>query len=377
MRQTWQPAAPARPEHAAGTPPGTGPEPGPGLRPVVDPLEELRRRLVELILARATPERPDRLFPDVVARPTSFLHGAAGVLWALAETGEEVPEPMVDWLAHAVDRAAPATPDLDEGLCGAALALDALGRPAEAAQLWRRVEATPLDGLGPDLATGLPGMGLALLERAPVAEPVALVRRAHAVARELAGRLGDPGAYRRPGLLEGGAGAALFLLHVYELTDDKALLPAVADALRADLALLGWAPYADPGAPEAWRTPGTLATGAVGVAVVLHEAGDHLDDAWVASARASIAAACEAVLADGPPLTVESLTTVLGLQYIRSRPWEPAHRRLELVRPLLDHLAADAGDDRIPTGLADGLAGALLALAHLRAPGDRRLPFFW
>jgi len=350
------------------------------MREQTEPLDELRQELAAQILAGASPGHDGGLFPaDARASrsPAGFFHGAAGVLWALAGAGEDVPGTLVDHLvATALGRVDDAGPALDEGLSGLALALDLLGRRDEAARLWRRVETAPLERLGCSLASGLPGVGLALLERAPIAEPATLVRRAHGIAARLARRLQDGHEPRRPGLLRGGAGAALFLLHVYDLTGDETLLGAAATALRADLALLGWAPFALPRAAKRWRTPGTLATGAVGVAVVLHEAADHLDAPWVLASRAAVAAACEEAL-DGRTLTVGNIETILGLQYIRSRPWESASRRLEAVQHLLDQLGDTPGRDGAPVGLVGGLAGAVLALKHLGTAGDRRLPFFW
>jgi len=292
------------------------------MREPTAPLDELRKELVAHILASAAPGHDGGLFPaDARASrsPAGFFRGAAGVLWSLAGAGEDVPAPLVDHLVTTAvkKREDDAGPALDEGLSGVALALDVLGRPDEATRLWRRVEAAPLERLGCDLGSGLPGVGLAFLERAPIAEPDTLVQRVHGIAATLARRLHVGHEPRRPGLLHGGAGAALFLLHVYDLTGDETLLGAAATALRADLALLGWAPFAPPSADEQWRASGPLATSAVGVAVVLHEAADHLDASWILASRAAVAAACEDDLL-GRTLTAGSVETILGLQYIRS-----------------------------------------------------------
>ncbi|GAA1624402.1 lanthionine synthetase C family protein [Georgenia ruanii] len=354
----------------------------------------LRDHLVHSILATATPERAERLFPgdpQQLLRPfgsVSLGSGAAGVLGVLATVGTKVPTELVDWLEGAVPGMEGPGPGLVDGLGGIALALDRLGRHEAAGRIWHEVERAPLDRLGTALADGLPGLGLALLERAPFSDGEALCDRIFLIAEELVRRLED-GAHdlRRPGLLHGGAGAALFLLHVYEMTADRRMLAQAERALRHDLAFLGWADLAAEGAPELWRTRPLLGSGSAGVAMVLHEALNHLDTPWMLQARDAIAEACERRVGSHAGLLHGWAGTLVALHYLRSRPWDPPADRHAVVRPHLERLAHPAARARIPfvgldasrssADLGTGAAGVLLALEHLLGEGERRLPLFW
>lgn len=89
--------------------------------------------MIKAILASATPERDDRLYPGDVAQFSDggglgLAHGAAGVLYALAAVGAERHDEGERWL---LDHTAPAptgTPlGLYDGLAGVAHTLDLLG----------------------------------------------------------------------------------------------------------------------------------------------------------------------------------------------------------------------------------------------------------
>ncbi|PFG40053.1 hypothetical protein ATJ97_2573 [Georgenia soli] len=345
----------------------------------------------QAILATATPERTDRLFPDNVALmaggaggaagQVSFGHGATGVLWALAEAGVEVPDELVDWLVRAVENSDGLGPGLFDGASGIALALDRLGRAEAAARLWGQVEQVPLVELGTGLADGLPGVGLALLERAPVRDVDALLARATAIGAELLDRLAVedpwPGG---PGLLHGGSGTALFLLHLYGLTEDEELLVGVERALQRDLAGLGLGPDG-----RRWNTTenSSVWTGTDGIVMVLHEAVKHLDVPWLQETHRSAAVATGRRLEHLPALFRARAGALMAYQTMHSESWTPSHERIALVRLHLGrldlcggrrhlHLTGEEVDER-----ETGAAGHLLALAGLLGSGDRRVPFFW
>ncbi|MHB1064295.1 MAG: lanthionine synthetase LanC family protein [Georgenia sp.] len=352
----------------------------------------LRSQLVNAILDSATPERTDRLFPgdpQQLLRPhggVSFGSGAAGVLWTLAEVDADVPAELVNWLEWSALRAQDLGPGLVDGLGGIALSLDRLGRSRSAARLWKRVEDAPLERLGASLADGLPGVGLALLERSRFTDADRLMDRVGHVTVELVARLRHGRARRGPGLLRGGAGAALFLLHVYELTGDDDLLPTIEHALRSDLALLGWAGIAQPGRSELWRTRPSLATGSAGVAVVLHEAMDYFDAPWMYKAREAIAQACDQHATAHPGLFHGWAGTMVALQYLRSRAWDPTADRRAAVQHQLARLSHPAVHGRIPflgvdaewssADLSTGAAGVLLAFDVL-IDKRARMPLLW
>ncbi|MPV36015.1 glycoside hydrolase family protein [Georgenia subflava] len=347
----------------------------------------LRDRMVAGILATATPERGDYLFPsggDSTPTPTdaiTFAQGAAGVLWALAQVGARIPEELVDWLVAAVDRLCCPGPGLGGGLSGIALALDRLGRHDDADRLWWAVENAALEDLGTTLAGGLPGVGLALLERAPITDGAALLSKVEAVATELVGRLGRAcQATVRPGLWHGGTGAALFLLHAYELIEDPALLAPVEALLAHDLHLMGWDSLAQPDHAHAVRRLGADTAAAGEMALVVHEAMQHLDIGWLGPARDVLISASEHHLIDHPGLSQGRAGALVALQRLYSRASDTTAERLALVRPHLDPLvlrAIPAGHNPapVPMELSDGAAGTLLALDDLRT-GERRVPFF-
>ena len=353
---------------------------------------QLREELCRNILAAATPDRLDRLFPgdpQQLLRPqggVSFGSGAAGVLWALAEVGTEVPTELVDWLEGAVSRMEGPGPGLVDGLGGIALALDKLGRVDAAGRLWRELEEVQLDRLGVDLAGGLAGVGLALLERAPFPDGDALMDRVCLIAEELMTRLGQPdGAPCRPGLLHGGAGVALFLLHAYEITADVRMLAHAEAALQRDMALLGWGPFTDPGTPALWHDRPFLGAGSAGVGMVLHEAMNYLDAPWLFEAREAIAAACDDHVSGHPGLLHGWSGTLAALQYLRSRPWDPPEDRFDVVRPHLTRLGRATGyipflgenTVRASADIGSGAAGILVTLEQLLGDGTRRMPLFW
>jgi hypothetical protein len=111
----------------------------------------VRRSIVAGILASATPDRPDRLYPGDIGQFThnglGLAYGAAGVLYAIAAAGREpAPEDGLDWLVRAVRGRSVRQVGLYDGLYGIAYALDRLGRPADAAVVLdraRSVRATP------------------------------------------------------------------------------------------------------------------------------------------------------------------------------------------------------------------------------------------
>ncbi len=256
---------------------------GPGLNKPVWPSNAvpewpaLRDSMTAAILASATPQRTDRLFPGDINQfapggGVNFAYGAAGVLWALAETGTTPPAEHVDWLVEATRKADRTTPGFFHGLGGIALALDRIGRPDEAREVLDRARALPLDGVGTSLADGLPGLGLAVLHFAQQTGDRALLAEAGDLAARIVDELRDtPDAAIRPGLLKGASGSALFMIRLAEATGDQELLDQAEKALRRDLDGCVWTEDRTVQANEGWRIVPYLATGSTGVGLVLHE----------------------------------------------------------------------------------------------------------
>ncbi|MGW0869571.1 class III lanthionine synthetase LanKC [Streptomyces sp. NPDC002740] len=248
-----------------------------------------RDSMVKAILASATPERADRLFPGDVAQFSDggglgLAHGAAGVLYALAATGAEPYEDGERWL---LDHTAPAptgTPlGLYDGLAGVAHVLELLGHRQRALDLVDGILRERWQNLSSDLNGGLAGLGLVLGDLARrTGEPGLRERAAEAadiVVRRLAEPVPDTPRRRRAGLLRGASGPALFLLRQYEATGDRRLLEAAGGALRRDLAVCAEREDGALEVDEGWRTLPYLGDGSVGVGAVLDDHAAHDQDA--------------------------------------------------------------------------------------------------
>ncbi|QKW08020.1 protein kinase/lanthionine synthetase C family protein [Streptomyces sp. NA04227] len=275
--------------------------------------ESLRTEIAEGILATATPDREDRLFPGDPEQfftpegAAALANGSAGVLWALSRTGTEVPQEHVDWTVAKARSVDSPRPGFYDGLAGVAYALLELQRPEEAVELLGRAleaydasEGEPGEAAVDDtLLSGTAGLGLTLLHFASVTGERAWLERALALAAPLlaldaqssqssqqSGEDGADGAgtdpraaeaKRRFGLLRGPSGRGLFLLRLYEATGDRAYLDGAEYAVRQDLDHAGWTGTELP--PEAPGRLPLLGLGTGGTAMLLHDLLRHLPDA--------------------------------------------------------------------------------------------------
>ncbi|MEU6481278.1 class III lanthionine synthetase LanKC [Streptomyces sp. NPDC047017] len=344
----------------------------------------LRAELVQGVLAGASPERTDRLFPGDAEQfftplgGAGFAYGAAGVLWALDRAGATAGAGHLDWLAERARTARDPAPGFFRGLAGIAYALDGLGRPADASDLLDRITDADLDRLDDSLYDGLAGVGLTRLHLAR-----GDAGRLPGVL-DIAARLTDrPADRERPplGLVRGPSGAALFLLRLYERTGQPELLDGAEQRLRADLRRLGWDGTGFP-PDSAGRLP-LVASGSGGTGLVLHDLLRHRPDPGLTRARDAIRDA-----------TSLPFCSQAGLFHGRAGVLQ-VHLRLTdgrpdaaVLRAHLDGLALHAVHDRgrlaflgqqclrISADLATGTAGVLLAL-HAALTGRRgMLPFF-
>jgi class III lanthionine synthetase len=269
----------------------TGGAPAGGSLPLLDEASriawpDLRETLCDGIRNSATPERGDRLFPGDIRQFTStggglnLAHGAAGVVYALRETGAPIDPEYEDWLLSRAAEPAAETPlGFYDGVHGIAYVLDLLGHRSAAQRLlamalderWRR--------LGSDLYGGLAGIGLNLLHFARRTGDTGLRDQALATAGLAADRLGaldsvpetSGGGNPRAGLMRGASGSALLFLALYEDTGDKGWLDHAETALRQDLRRCVRASNGS-GAlhvDEGWRTMPYLADGSAGIGMVL------------------------------------------------------------------------------------------------------------
>ncbi|MDV9170720.1 class III lanthionine synthetase LanKC [Streptomyces sp. W16] len=253
---------------------------------------DLRRRLADGIIAAATPGREDRLYPGDIEQfhgrggGANLAFGAAGVAWALSQTGVEVPEEHLDWLLAA--SGCVETPGFYDGLCGIAFALDALGLRAPAGELLERAATrwTAADAdLDDSLFRGRAGIGLTLLHFAQKYDEPDRIEHAARLAHHITGPA--QGGRRRSGLLHGGSGQALFLSRLFEHTDEPKYLDQAVELVRADLAESGWSTDTETTTPyAAWSVP--VISGGAGTALAVDTVLEHTWDAELGLARAAL-----------------------------------------------------------------------------------------
>ena len=276
----------------------------PRFDPDLNGWQRARAALAGAILASATPDRDDRLFPGDVEQFRSgglnLAHGAAGVLYALAVTGAGQHREHEDWL---VARALAAEPGsrcgFYDGLHGVAYVLDRLGRRDEALELLDRALRERWQELGSDLYGGLAGIGLNLLHFTAVTGDGGLAEAAIEAGDRVAQRLGgvdsvpelSGGRHPQAGLVRGASGAALLFLRLHEWTADTGYLDLAATALRQDLRRCVIRPDGAMEVNEGWRTMPYLADGSVGIGLVLDQYLRHRPDEQFTEAAAAIARA--------------------------------------------------------------------------------------
>ncbi|MDP9866951.1 MULTISPECIES: class III lanthionine synthetase LanKC [Streptosporangium] len=287
------PVAPAVIEEAVRTIMGTAPVtarpiPAPGR----DGWPQVRAAMCRAILASATPEREDRLFPGDVAQfqpggGISLAYGAAGVLYALAATGAGRFPEHEDWLrGRALAPGRGTGIGFYDGLHGVAHVLDLLGHRQDALDTVELCLREKWESLELGLFGGLAGAGLNLLHLGAAAGEPALTDLALRTVDVCADRLGGPddvpetsgGSSPRAGLMYGSSGPALLFLHAYERTGDTSLLDRAAVALRQDLRRCTSGEDGTLQVNQGWRTLPYLDEGSVGIGLVLARYLAHRDD---------------------------------------------------------------------------------------------------
>ncbi|MEV4755953.1 class III lanthionine synthetase LanKC [Micromonospora sp. NPDC049559] len=353
----------------------------------------LRAALARAILASATPDRDDRLFPgDIEQFRTGGLslgHGAAGVLYALRATGVEPRPEHERWLLDRVRRLpSGARCGLYDGLHGVAFALERLGHRQPALDLVDVCLREPWRELGLDLVSGLPGIALNLAELAGRTGEPALREAAFHAADLVTARYPEDtevetsgGAHRYAGLTRGRAGVALMFLRLHELTGEPALLDHAAAALRQDLRRCVVRPDGALEVDEGWRTMPYLAHGSVGIGMVLDQYLGHRpreEDLVEAAAGIRRAARSPFYAQSGLFAGRAGIIAYLAARVHDERDELSAQlRRLAWhALPYADGLAFP-GEQllRLSMDLATGTAGVLLAVGAARHPEPVTLPF--
>ncbi|MFD0355153.1 class III lanthionine synthetase LanKC [Streptomyces sp. NPDC127110] len=367
--------------------PGQLPDPAPAplwTAPTAGSWPALRTALAADLLASATPQREDRLFPGDVEQfsvpggGATLAYGAAGVLWTLAELGHAPADEHVSWLTDATARAADMGPGLYDGLGGVAYALDRLGRTDEAAAVLDRVRRAPLEDADHSLFGGLAGIGLTHLHFGDTDEAA---RIAALIADQgPGGAAGRP----RPGLLRGASGGALLMLRLYEATGGPKYAHVAGELLRHDLAEAGWSEDSDPAGSEdaAWKVP-FLAFGGAGLAMVLHEAARLLPDPEFARARDALREQAGPSFMLNAGLFHGRAGALLALRHLddgSAATGRAVERHLDALgwhAVRCDGHLAFFGDHtlRLSADLATGSAGVLLAVEAALGDAGPGLPF--
>lgn len=364
----------------------------PAARPVV-PADwpHSRDSMVKAILASATPERDDRLFPGDIAQfgdggGLGLAHGAAGVLYALDRAGAGRYEEGERWLLDHTAPPPPGTPlGLYDGLAGVAHVLAGLGHRQRALDLVDGILRENWRNLSSDLYGGLAGLGLVLDSLADATGEPEPGERAAEAASILLRRLTEPlpdTPRRRAGLLRGATGPALFLLRRYERTGEARLLAAAGEALRRDLDRCVVRKGGGLEVDEGWRTLPYLGDGSAGIGLVLDDWLAHGTDETgaFARARAAILTAATARFYAQPGLFQGRAGMILHLARIGADPDRLAAQidALGWFAMAYQGQLAFPGHQmmRLSMDLATGTAGCLLALTAA-LDGDRaaHLPF--
>jgi tRNA A-37 threonylcarbamoyl transferase component Bud32 len=363
---------------------------------------QVKAAMCRAVLASATPDRDDRLFPGDIEQfqpggGINFAHGAAGVLYALAVTDGGRVLQHEDWLRKRALRPDSGTGvGFYDGLHGVAYVLETLGYRQEALDtlelsLRQKWEACELG-----LYSGLAGVGLNLLHFAALTGDPTLTDLAGRTIDLTADRLGGPddvpeisgGDNPHAGLMYGSSGPALLFLRGYEQTGDVTLLDRAAVALRQDLRRCTWSEDGTLQVDQGWRTLPYLDEGSVGIALVLARYLTHRQDEDFSHALTGLQAVTKSSFFVQPGLFGgrSSMIAARGMM-LRAAGGLPAGgpdpQITELARWLAWHAMpygsglAFVGDHllRLSMDFATGTAGVLFALGAALHDRPVFLPF--
>jgi tRNA A-37 threonylcarbamoyl transferase component Bud32 len=345
------------------------------------------------ILASATPERLDRLFPGDIEQfevgGACFGFGAAGVLHALHASGQGRFPEYERWLVDSVRREPPKQPGFYTGAHGIAYVLENFAHHDLAGDLVTEYAKTLSGTVDHGLGSGLSGVALNLLHFADTRQDSDFETQAVALGERLGLELqvaAGPGPKAKAGLLHGWSGPALLFLRLFERTGDRQWLGLSEQALDRDLAecmvaLDGSTQVRDGG----FRTLPYVEIGGAGIAMVLNEFARHAPDAESVTRLPDLLRGCagEFVIHPGLVLGRAGLLATLA-QAVRLRPdpfFEEAIRRhLAALAwhavPYRDGLAFPGMQlRRLSMDLNTGGAGVLLALASVVDGDASVLPF--
>ncbi|WP_017621961.1 class III lanthionine synthetase LanKC, partial [Nocardiopsis chromatogenes] len=341
-----------------------------------------RESMAAAVLASATPDRDDRCFPGDIAQfatacgGLSFGHGAAGVLYALTESGADTGPDAEEWLLRRAKEPGPGSPlGFFDGLAGLAWTLARLGHRAPALELADRVLGEPWEAAGAGLHGGTAGLGLVFDSLAADTGEAHLHAAALRCAELSAQRvLSQPDDRRRAGLLYGASGAALLGIRLYERTGDPALLDTARRALQADLDRCMTGVSGALQVDEGWRTLPYLGEGSVGIGMVVDDYLEHRRDEALEQVRPQIVRAAQSRFYAQPGLVRGQAGMVLYLSRTTA-PASPAAPSPGAAAPADDFGGAGSPDPaRALERQIDGLSlHAMRYRGHLAFPGEQMM----
>jgi hypothetical protein len=367
--------------------------------PSRDEWPQVRDELRRAILASATPERDDRLFPGDANQfqpggGLNIANGAAGVLYALAETDAGTFPEYEDWLCkHALSPEPETALGFYDGLHGVAYVLNRLGHRQHALDVVDICLREKWELLGSSLFSGLAGIGLTLMNLAAATGERSLSEAADKAVDLCADRLGGPddvpeisgGGNPHAGLMYGSSGLALLFMHAYERTGDTGLLDKAAVALRQDLRRCIKVEDGSLQVNQDWRYLPYLDEGSVGIGLVLARYLTHRDDEAFTGALSDLRLITrsrffvQAGLLSGR----SGIIAALGMG-LRPASAGPDPLLPEQIRGLGWHALTYAGGLAFPgdrllrlsMDFATGTAGVLFALSTALGERPTCLPFF-
>lgn len=352
-------------------------------------LRQLREAVRRELLATASPDDPDRIWPTVPeaygSNTWSLAYGAAGVLHALHHSGVAAdPRAIARLRREALARQSKLPPGLQVGMAGIAAVLAEYGHLDEAVALIQAAAAHPLTHTAGTWGLGSAGVGTALLVlHARTGDP-ALLAQAVRIGQQLP--IGDAdhllGRHNPTGLLHGRAGVALFLHQLWQATGDKRFLDDGVGLLRDELArgedVRGQLLFRDD--DRSSRYMPYLAIGSAGMALVLTRYVQAVGDEQLAAALVPVLAAAE------QPVTMEAglYQGLAGLAFVHAEHADLAGADDPRARERAVRLAAGlalyavpgperrarflgSGALRFSTELATGAAGVLVLLDRILA----------
>lgn len=220
--------------------------------------------LIQHMLAMATYDRSDRLFPAdpklFATNPLSLAHGAAGSAYALKKITGSVPQQVINWiLARPISRETYA-PGLYMGISGIAWAILEAGELSRAERLFQITFQHRLLEQSVDLFHGVAGWGMTNLRFFLETGNELYLHNAIGCGNRLLEK-SDPVSVQRfweradrpLGLAHGASGVALYLLYLYRITGQERFVAVGKKALASDIAAgvktpdggLSWAAASD------------------------------------------------------------------------------------------------------------------------------------